>query len=58
MLPLHAASIATNIVQRARGANLGEFGGQVEDGTTVIVCTECGGRFYEVESGGEKRRLW
>ncbi|MFQ3285227.1 MAG: hypothetical protein ACI9TI_002597 [Natronomonas sp.] len=34
-------------VQQSAGANLGGFGGQVSDGTTVIVCTKCGDRFYE-----------
>ncbi len=34
-------------VQQSAGASLGGFGGQLEDGTTVIVCTNCGGRFYE-----------
>lgn len=37
-------------VQRSAGASLGGFGAQMEDGTTVIVCTKCGGRFYEDES--------
>jgi hypothetical protein len=34
-------------VQRSAGASFGGVGGKVGDGTTVIVCTKCGGRFYE-----------
>lgn len=34
-------------IQQSTGVNLGGFGGQVGDGTTVIVCRKCGGRFYE-----------
>ena len=37
-------------VQKSAGASFGGFGGQMGDGTTVIVCTNCGGRFYEEES--------
>ena len=39
-------------IQRSTGANFGGFGGQVGDGTTVIICTNCGGRFYEEEYEG------
>ena len=46
------------MVLRAHGVNLGGFGGQVEDGTTVIVCTKCGGRFYEEERGGMDGGYW
>lgn len=40
-------------IQRSRGVSLGTLGGEVGEGTTVIVCTKCGGRFYEEESGSD-----
>ncbi|WP_338727195.1 hypothetical protein [Haladaptatus sp. DJG-WS-42] len=41
-------------VQRSTGATFGGFGGQMGDGTTVIVCTKCGGRFYEKDSDQQR----
>jgi hypothetical protein len=34
-------------IQQSAGVNFGGIGGQKGDGTTVIVCRNCGGRFYE-----------
>lgn len=34
-------------IQRTTGASFGGFGGEIGEGTTVIVCKKCGGRFYE-----------
>jgi hypothetical protein len=42
-------------VQQSAGVNFGGFGGKVGDGTIVIVCTKCGGKFRgdeERASGG------
>ncbi|WP_348609984.1 hypothetical protein [Halobaculum rarum] len=39
----------SQVVQKSAGASLGGIGGQMGDGTTVIICTNCGGRFYEEE---------
>jgi hypothetical protein len=41
----------TQTVQQKRGGKLGPIGGQHGDGTTVIICTKCGGRFYEDDGG-------
>ena len=32
------------------GAGIGSIGGQYAEETTVIICTDCGNRFYEDES--------
>jgi len=45
-------------VQRSTGASFGGFGGQLGDGTTVIVCTKCGERFYEGEAGKNNEWNW
>lgn len=37
-------------VQRSKGASIGPLGGRHGDGTTVIVCKNCGKRFYEDDS--------
>ncbi|WP_232702653.1 hypothetical protein [Halobacterium wangiae] len=37
-------------VLKERGASLGGLGGQFAEETTVIICTNCGTRFYENES--------
>ncbi|MDS0220143.1 hypothetical protein NDI54_02135 [Haloarcula sp. S1AR25-5A] len=41
----------TQTVQQKKGGKLGPIGGQHGDGTTVIICTKCGGRFYEDDGG-------
>lgn len=38
-------------VQQRKGGKLGPIGGQHGDGTTVIICTKCGKRFYEDDDG-------
>lgn len=45
-------------VQRSTGASFGGFGGQLGDGTTVIVCTKCGERFYEEETEEDNEWNW
>lgn len=43
-------------IQRSAGASFGGFGGEIGDGTTVIVCKKCGGRFYEEEPEHQEAR--
>ena len=45
-------------VQQSTGLSVGGFGGQMGDGTTVIVCTKCGGRFYENEEPDTEPELY
>lgn len=42
----------TQTVQKSKGGNIGPIGGNHGDGTTVIVCRNCGERFYEDEDDG------
>ncbi|AHG05361.1 hypothetical protein HALDL1_13565 [Halobacterium sp. DL1] len=40
----------TETVLKERGASLGALGGNYAGETTVIICTDCGTRYYEDES--------